>query len=192
MMFARLPIIIPAIALLALPSALIIELKALMGDSSDNIPGVPGVGEKTAKDLAKRFATLDELMSASIEELVAINDIGDIMADSIYSYFRSNYGIDTINKLLNQGINIVYTTSINLNENFAGKNVVLTGTLENYTRDEAKAKLESMGANVVSSVSKNTDIVIAGVSAGSKLAKAESLGVRVINEEEFIKLSENI
>lgn len=154
--------------------------------------GINGVGEKTAKDLAKRFATLDELMSASIEELVAINDIGDIMADSIYSYFRSNYGIDTINKLLNQGINIVYTTSINLNENFAGKNVVLTGTLENYTRDVAKAKLESMGANVVSSVSKNTDIVIAGVSAGSKLAKAESLGIRVINEEEFIKLSENI
>lgn len=150
--------------------------------------GINGVGEKTAKDLAKRFATLIDLQNATINDLVAINDIGDIMAKSIYDYFNSNYGKQNINDLLNCGININYTNIVNYNDNFKGKNVVLTGTLSNYTRDEAKAILESMGANVVSSVSKNTDLVIAGDSAGSKLSKALALNIKVIDEKEFKNL----
>ena len=151
--------------------------------------GINGVGEKTAKDLAKRFATLDDLRESSVEDLVAINDIGDIMASSIYDYFRSENGVSVVNNLLSVGITINYENNVNINDNFAGKNVVLTGTLEKFTRDEAKAMLESFGANVVSSVSKKTDIVIAGVSAGSKLTKANELGIKVISEEEFINLS---
>lgn len=151
--------------------------------------GIPGVGEKTAKDLAKRFATLDELRNATIDELVAINDIGDIMATFIYDYFRSELGNSIVDSLLSVGIEINYTNNVNINENFVGKNVVLTGTLEKFTRDEAKALLESFGANVVSSVSKKTDLVIAGVSAGSKLTKAQELGLKVITEEEFVNLS---
>ena len=110
------------------------------------------------------------------------------MAKSIYDYFNSNYGKQNINDLLNCGININYTNIVNYNDNFKGKNVVLTGTLSNYTRDEAKAILESMGANVVSSVSKNTDLVIAGDSAGSKLSKALALNIKVIDEKEFKNL----
>ena len=150
--------------------------------------GINGVGEKTAKDLAKKFASLEDLSNATIEELISINDIGDVVASSIYDYFNSETGKETINELLNCGIEINYTNKIVVNENFAGKNVVLTGTLENYGRDEAKAILESFGANVVSSVSKKTDIVIAGASAGSKLTKANELGIKVINEQEFINL----
>ena len=151
--------------------------------------GIGGVGEKTAKDLAKRFATIEDLRMASIEDLVAINDIGDIMADSIYSYFHSDSGNRVVDSLLSAGIVINYENTVNINENFAGKNVVLTGTLERFTRDEAKSLLESFGANVVSSVSKKTDLVIAGESAGSKLAKAMELGIKVISEEEFVNLS---
>lgn len=150
--------------------------------------GINGVGEKTAKDLAKRFATLNDLKNAKIEDLVSINDIGEVIAKSIYDYFNSNYGLKNLNDLLNAGIKINYTNVVNYNENFKGKNVVLTGTLQNYTRDEAKTLLESFGANVVSSVSKNTDLVIAGESAGSKLTKANALNVKVINEDEFQKL----
>lgn len=150
--------------------------------------GINGVGEKTAKDLAKKFASLTDLSNATVEDLVAINDIGEIMANSIYDYFNSELGKTTINELLNCGIKINYNNKVVLNENFAGKNVVLTGTLEKFTRDEAKAMLESFGANVVSSVSKKTDLVIAGVSAGSKLTKANELNIKVINEQEFINL----
>lgn len=150
--------------------------------------GINGVGEKTAKDLAKRFKDLDALRNASIEELISINDIGDIMAKSIYDFFNLEFGNKVVDDLLNVGIDINYNNTVNINENFVGKNVVLTGTLEHYTRDQAKEILESFGANVVSSVSKNTDLVIAGVSAGSKLAKARDLNIKVISEEEFLNL----
>lgn len=150
--------------------------------------GINGVGEKTAKDLAKRFNNLDDLRKATIEELISINDIGDIMAKSIYDFFNSEFGNKIVDDLLNVGIDINYNNNVNINENFVGKNVVLTGTLEHYTRDQAKEILESFGANVVSSVSKNTDLVIAGVSAGSKLAKARDLNIKVISEEEFLNL----
>lgn len=151
--------------------------------------GINGVGEKTAKDLAKRFATLDDLRCATVEDLISINDIGDIMAKSIYNFFYSDMGNKIVDDLLNVGIVLNYENNVNINENFVGKNVVLTGTLEKFTRDEAKAMLESFGANVVSSVSKKTDLVIVGSSAGSKLTKANELGIKVISEEEFINLS---
>ena len=106
-----------------------------------------------------------------------------------YEYFNDEISLKLIAEFFEAGLTINYNNVVNYNENFKGKNVVLTGTLEMFTRDEAKALLESFGANVVSSVSKNTDLVIAGVSAGSKLAKAESLGVKVINEQEFKNLA---
>ncbi len=151
--------------------------------------GIIGVGEKTAKDLAKTFSNLDELKSASIEELSKINDVGDVIASSIFDYFRSEIGMKNVADLLKNGIVINYDTKKIINENFNGKNIVLTGTLEKFTRDEAKEILESFGANVVSSVSKNTDMVLAGESAGSKLEKAQELGVKIISEIDFIKLA---
>lgn len=151
--------------------------------------GIIGVGEKTAKDLAKTFSNLDKLKSASIEELSKINDVGDVIASSIFDYFRSEIGMKNVADLLKNGIVINYDTKKIINENFNGKNIVLTGTLEKFTRDEAKEILESFGANVVSSVSKNTDMVLAGESAGSKLEKAQELGVKIISEIDFIKLA---
>ncbi len=151
--------------------------------------GITSVGEKTAKDLAKRFLTIEDLMNATIDDLTSINDIGEIMASCIYDYFNDEQSIKLISEFFDIGVTINYNNVVNYNENFKGKNVVLTGTLEMFTRDEAKTMLESFGANVVSSVSKNTDLVIAGVSAGSKLTKAESLGIKIINEEEFKNLA---
>lgn len=148
--------------------------------------GIPQVGEKTAKDLAKRYATIEELEQATIEDLVLIDDIGEIMARSIVDHFADEYNLLTINNLLKSGLKIDYGVKEIKNSIFTGKTVVLTGTLNGFTRNEATEILENMGASVSSSVSKNTDFVLAGESAGSKLAKAQSLGVRILTEEEFL------
>ena len=148
--------------------------------------GIPNVGEKTAKDLAKTFGNLDAIMSATIDKLIAIPDVGEIVAKSIVDYFNDEQNKQLIDKLFSLGV--VVGEELNetpYNEHFSGKTVVLTGTLSNYTRDQAKAILEGFGANVASSVSKNTDLVLAGESAGSKLSKAQSLGVEIISEEQF-------
>ena len=148
--------------------------------------GVPNVGEKTAKDLAKTFGNLNEIMNASIEQLVAIPDVGEIVAKSIVDYFADEQNKKLIEKLFSLGVTVgEELNETEYNEYFTGKTVVLTGTLSNYTRDQAKAILEGFGANVASSVSKNTDLVLAGESAGSKLSKAQSLGIKIISEQQF-------
>lgn len=148
--------------------------------------GINGVGEKTAKDLEKKFSSLEELKSASIETLIEIDDIGEIIALNIYNFFRDENNLKLINELYDKGVKIIYKkSSIKDNEYFTGKTIVLTGTLENYSRDEATEILESFGAKVSSSVSSKTDYVLAGVNAGSKLTKANNLGIKVITEQEF-------
>lgn len=144
--------------------------------------GINGVGTKTAKDLAKTFGTLENLKNAKFDDLIDIKDVGEIIARNIVEYFNIQKNLDVIEELKTLGVKIKEKTLSEVSDNiFKGKSVVLTGTLENMSRDEATALLESLGANVVSSVSKKTDYVLAGENAGSKLAKAQNLGIQIIS-----------
>lgn len=148
--------------------------------------GINGVGSKTAKDLARHFGTFENLKNAKLEDLIAIKDIGDTIAQNIVEYFQNSQNLSLICELFDSGIKLESLDSINLDSVFAGKTVVITGTLENMSRDEATTLLESMGANVSSSVSSKTDFLLCGENAGSKLNKAQSLGVKIIDLD-FVK-----
>lgn len=148
--------------------------------------GIDGVGKKTAKDLAKKLKTLDGIANASVEELASLDDVGEIMSESIYGYFRNEKNKSEIEKLLAAGVKIAEQTEIK-SGSFSGEKVVLTGSLTSYTRSEAGKLVEERGGEIQSSVTKTTTLVIAGEAAGSKLDKAKKLGVTVIDEEEFKK-----
>ena len=152
--------------------------------------GIAEVGVKTAKDIAKHFKTLENLKNASKEEILKIDDIGEIIADNIYNFFKERYNIDEIDSLFGCGVKIKEVELLQTNPNITGKTFVLTGTLTK-PRGEVETLIESLGGKTSSSVSKNTDYVLAGESAGSKLDKARALGVRIINEEEFNDLLKN-
>ncbi len=128
------------------------------------------------------------MKNATFEELVSVQDVGDIVAQDIIEFFKEEKVISTIDELLSLGVNPIFDEVKIVESIFKDKTVVATGTLQNYSRTEIKTKLESLGAKVSGSVSKKTDYVIAGESAGSKLTKAEELGVEVISEEEFEKM----
>ena len=148
--------------------------------------GIPHVGAKTGKILAQNFNTLDNLINASEEELTNIPDIGGIIAKSIREYFDNTDNMEIINKLKELGLNMNYLgKKIEKNDNFFGKTFVLTGSLELFTRDEAKDIIESLGGKTVDSVSKKTSVVIVGSSPGSKYTKAQELGITIWTEEEF-------
>ncbi|WP_226678594.1 NAD-dependent DNA ligase LigA [Mesobacillus jeotgali] len=154
--------------------------------------GIRLVGAKAAKTLAQEFDTMDKLMQASKDELTAINEIGDKMADSIVTYFDNDEVKELVSELKAVGVNMEYkgpkkVTAEESDSFFAGKTIVLTGKLEQMGRNEAKEKIEALGGNVAGSVSKKTDLVIAGEDAGSKLTKAESLGIEVWNEERMLE-----
>ncbi len=150
--------------------------------------GIRNVGSKLAKILAKKFKSIDNLMEASVINLNSIEEVGEIIADNIYSFFKQEQTIDLINKLKEAGVNMNYLKEDSNDERFYGKVFVLTGTLENYTRDEASEIIENFGGKTSSTVSKKTDYVLAGEEAGSKLRKANELGIKVINEDEFKKM----
>ena len=128
-------------------------------------------------------------MNASYEELSEIKDIGEVMANSIREFFLQDQTIDLINKLKEAGVNTKSLQEENTDNRFEGKTFVLTGSLEKYTRKEAEDIIEKFGGKTSGSVSKKTDYVLAGEDAGSKLTKAQSLGVTIISEEEFEKMS---
>ena len=150
--------------------------------------GIPNVGVKTAKDLVNKFKSIDGLKSATFDELVSVQDVGDIVAKCVLEFFHEEKVLDTIDELLKLGVNPSFEEQVIVESSFNGKTVVVTGTLQNYSRGEIKAKLESLGAKVSGSVSKKTDYVIAGEEAGSKLTKAQDLGVTILSEEEFEKM----
>lgn len=152
--------------------------------------GIRHIGTKSAKTLAKRFKSIDGLINATLEELIDTDDVGEITAKSIYEFFKQEQTIDLINKLKNAKVNMELKEDVNSDNRFEGKTFVLTGTLENYTRDEASKIIEDFGGKTSSSVSKKTDYVLAGEEAGSKLTKAENLGVKIISEQEFTKMIE--
>ena len=151
-----------------------------------NALGIRHIGEKAAKTLAKEYKTLDALRNASVEELTQINDVGGIMAESIIEFFEEGQNIEFIMRLEDAGVNCVDDSDDTaVDERFKDKVFVLTGTLSKYKRSEAAAIIESMGGKTSSSVSKKTSYVLAGEEAGSKLDKANKLGVPVISEDEF-------
>jgi DNA ligase (NAD+) len=153
-----------------------------------NSLGIRHVGVKLAKTLARYFKDMDKLIVATYEELRMIDDVGEITADTIYEFFRQEQTIDLINKLKQANVNMKAESQENENGKFAGKTFVLTGSLEHYSREEASEIIEKMGGKTSSSVSKKTDYVLAGEDAGSKLKKAQELGITIISEEEFITM----
>ncbi|PAT02708.1 DNA ligase (NAD(+)) LigA [Candidatus Izimaplasma bacterium ZiA1] len=150
--------------------------------------GIRHVGEKVAKVIASNFTYIKELYTVSVDELISIDEIGEVIAKSITEYFNDPVNQNMINSLEDLGLNLKYESNVNVKEEFAGKTFVLTGKLEIYKRDEAKTMIEDMGGKVAGSVSKKTDFVVYGADAGSKLKKANELGVKVISESEFVDL----
>ena len=148
--------------------------------------GIEGIGKKTAKDLAARFGSFDALMAADRDCLLSVDGIGGVLADNILAYFADESSRNMLDELFASGVTV---RSPERREGvFAGKRIVLTGSLERHKRGEATALIESNGGEVAASVSKTVDLVIAGEAAGSKLDKAKKLGIRIIGEEEFEKL----
>ena len=155
--------------------------------------GIKEVGAKMAKVLARRFNSLDNFASLAIDDLLLVDDVGPVVAQSIYDYFHNEHYLALIDDLRASGLNFQYLGQdvIDKTSPFYGMTIVLTGTMTRYGRKEATAILENLGAKVAGAVSKLTDIVIYGSEAGSKLDKAQALGVRIMDEEEFLRLLQN-
>lgn len=150
--------------------------------------GIRNVGEHMAKVLAKAFGSLERLSQASEEELMAVEGVGPIVARSVRNFFNAESNRQTIEKLLSSGIRISSEQDYKQKEEIAGKTFVFTGTLANFTREEAQALIEKYGGKSASSVSKKTDYVVVGENAGSKAETARRLGVKILNEAEFLEL----
>ena len=154
--------------------------------------GILYVGDKTAFVLSKKYNSIEELKSATFEELISIDDVGEIVANSIIEYFQDKDNLTNIDKLIELGVKINFSNN-NTEENyFTNKTIVLTGALSSFSRPELTKILLSYGANVTSSVSKKTDLVIAGKDAGSKLDKARDLNIEIINEDKLTNLLSEI
>lgn len=151
--------------------------------------GIKNVGIKTAKDLAKKYKNLDNLREATVEELLQINDVGDVVANSIFEFFNDEYSKDALDKLLEKGIEVIPYKEISKSE-FTDKKIVITGTFEKYKRKDLEDIFSQNGLIVQSAVAKSTDFLVVGEKAGSKLKKAQELGINIISEknlEEFLK-----
>lgn len=151
--------------------------------------GIRNIGANAAKQLARKYKNIENLMNASIESLTLTEDMGEIRAKNVYEFFHQEQTMDLVQRLKNAGVNMQTSNEDEmLDERFVGKAFVLTGTLEKYTRDEAKKIIESYGGKVTGSVSKKTNYVLAGEEAGSKLTKAQELGIEIITENDFEKM----
>ena len=151
--------------------------------------GIKQVGSKTAKVLAKQYNTIDNIINTTKEDLLEIKDIGEIIADNIVNYFKDKNNLNMINKLKEYNLNMNYISNdiIKENDNFKDKTFVLTGTLNNITRNEASKLIENNGGKVTSSVTTKTNVVVVGDNPGSKYDKALSLGIEIWNEDEFLQ-----
>lgn len=154
--------------------------------------GIRGVGEGTAQNFAQQFGDLDSLMNADIETLIKTPDVGEVTAELTYKFFRAPHNIEVINSLLEAGVHWDKVEKKSANDlPLDGQTWVITGALDSMARDEAKAKLQALGAKVSGSISAKTTALLAGEKAGSKMVKAEKLGVKVVGEEEFLAMLEN-
>ena len=145
--------------------------------------GIDGIGKKTAKDLVKRFGSIDSLKEATVDELSSVDGIGGILATNVYEYFHNDDNLNLISRLIESGI--TFEEVAKKSGVFEGMRIVLTGSLPTYKRGEATALIEENGGEVAGSVSKTVDMVLAGEDAGSKLEKAQKLGIKIIDENEF-------
>ena len=150
--------------------------------------GINNIGVKAAKALVKKFKNIENIKNASFEEINEIDDFGEIMAASVYEFFKQGQTLDLIEKLRNAGVNLETAEEENEDNRFEGQVFVLTGALDSFSRKEAESIIEKFGGKTSSSVSKKTSFVLAGEDSGSKLVKANELGVKVISEEEFKKM----
>ena len=154
--------------------------------------GILYVGDKTAFVLSKKYNSIEELKSATFDDLISIDDVGEIVANSIVEYFQDQDNLINIDKLIELGVKINFSNNNTEKNYFTNKTIVLTGTLSAYSRPELTKILLSYGANVASSVSKKTDLVIVGTDAGSKLDKAKQLNIEIIDEERLLNLLSNV
>ncbi len=152
--------------------------------------GIRNVGRQSAKTLAEAYGSMEEIMEASTEDLVRLRDFGEVVAGEVADFFRQEKNRDLIRRLCEAGVNMRSGAKEGRSDRFAGKSFVLTGTLSGMTRQEAAALIEKMGGKASSSVSAKTDYVVAGEAAGSKLAKARELGVRILDEAAWMQLME--
>lgn len=150
--------------------------------------GISGIGKAAARELMLHFGSIDALSAADLESIMAVRDIGEISARAIFDYFRDEANISIINRLKEQGVNMVLEDTGIVSDILGGKTVVITGTLPTLGRSEAKTLIEANGGKAAGSVSKKTDYVLAGEAAGSKLTKAQELGITVIDEAEFLRM----
>ena len=153
--------------------------------------GIRNVGESTAKDLARHFASMDNLIAADVERLQLVPDVGPVVAQSIKAFFTEKHNCSVIAQLMERGVQPQHAGIATQVLPLSGKTFVLTGTL-GMSRDEAKERLEKLGAKVSGSVSKKTDYVVAGAEAGSKLDKAQELGVPIMDEQELMQLFKGV
>ncbi len=149
--------------------------------------GIRHVGGKTAKLICEKLDDIDKIINCSYQDLCDIDQVGNMTALAVREYFDNEENVNEVKELQQLGLNMKYHQTVKKDSYFTNKKIVLTGTLHEMTRDEAKGKIEQLGGIIVSSVSKNTNLVIAGEAAGSKLDKANSLGIEVMNEKEFIE-----
>ena len=149
--------------------------------------GIRGIGQKTAKDLCKKFGDIDKIAAAEAEEIAAIDGFGEILAKSVYSAMREPHRVKLIERLKELGLNMTYSEQ-QVSDKLSGLTFVLTGTLPTLKRDQAKEMIEQRGGKVSGSVSKKTSYVVAGEEAGSKLTKANELGITVLTEEQFLQM----
>ncbi len=150
--------------------------------------GIRYVGSETAKLLADAFGSIDKLMNASVEQISSVYGIGPRIAESVYKFFHDERNLELIKRLKEAGLNFEVKPEEKAKKKLAGKTFVFTGTLKNFTREEAKEKVEELGGKVSNSVSRKTDYVVVGENPGSKYDKARQLGVKIITEEEFLEL----
>ena len=149
--------------------------------------GIPNIGRKTARDLAQHFGSLDAVKCATAEELISIPEIGGIVANSVVEFFGFHENIEMIDRLLAAGVTPQHQNE-NVSNTLSGKTIVVTGTLPTLSREDAEKLISQHGGKPSGSVSKKTAFVLAGEKAGSKLTKAESLGIHVLDEEAFLKM----
>ena len=171
------------------------KVLAVIEESKNNEPqrlltgfGISGIGKAAARELILHFGSIDALAKADFEAIMEVRDIGEISSKAIYDYFRDKVNIDIINRLKEQGVNMVLEDTGIVSDILAGKTVVVTGTLPTLSRNDAKSLIEANGGKAAGSVSRKTDYVLAGEAAGSKLTKAQELGIPVIDEAEFLKM----
>ena len=152
--------------------------------------GIRNVGEQTARELARHFILLNPLMEASEDDLIQVPDVGPIVAKSVFDYFRDEFHIEVVQDLLDLGVTLKPERDMKESDILDGKSFVLTGTLSRFSRDEAKQLIQMRGGLVMSSISKNINYLVYGEKAGSKLKKANALGLKILKEQEFIELME--